>query len=184
MTSQNSRDRFIDDPDLLGGVHCGGERFRDDDGDGFSNVSHGIASENRMRCDEKPGAVAVAERHLVRVRRHRAMRDRFQPLRRRIASGQRGDDPWPTDRLCHIYLHDLRVGVGRTYEIPMELARQAEVTCVLSGTGEQSCVLAARYRFSDAMRGIALAGGQKRHKVLSPKCLLVDGLYLVTRRGC
>jgi hypothetical protein len=65
---------------------------------------------------------------------------------------------------------------GETHEIRMELARQAEVTCVLSGVGDQSCVLAARYRFSDAMRGMALAGCQKRHQVLSSKWLLLDDL--------
>ena len=65
----------------------------------------------------------------------------------------------------------------------MELARQAEIACVLSSAGEQSCVLAARYRFPDAMRGMALAGCQKRHRVLSSKCLLLGSLYLATREN-
>jgi hypothetical protein len=39
--------------------------------------------------------------------------------------------------------------------------------------------LASRYRFFDAMLGMALAGCQKRHQVLSSK---LDGLYLATRR--
>jgi len=69
--------------------------------------------------------------------------------------------------------------VGRTHEIRMEPAQQAEITRVLSSVGEHSCALASRYRFFDAMLGMALAGCQKRHQVLSSK---LDGLYLATRR--
>src|SRR5438874_579228 len=142
----------------------------------FSDVSHDIGGENRMRCDEQPGAVAVAERHFVRVRGHRAVRDRFHAIGHRIATGQHGDHSWPADRVAHLDLQDLRVRVGRTHEIRVGLTRYAEIVCVLPRAGEQPWVLATQHRFPDALRGMALTGRQKRHRALSSKWVLA-GVY-------
>src|SRR6516162_707920 len=121
-----------------------------------------------MRCDEKHGAVAAAERHFVRVCGHRAVRYGFQAIGRRIATGQHSNNTWPADRVCDVDLQDLRVWVERTHEIRVGLARQAEIVCVLPRSGEQPCVLAARRRFPDALRGMAFTGCQKRHRASAP----------------
>jgi hypothetical protein len=142
---RGSCDWFIDHLDPLGGIHCLGERLRDDDGDRFPDIAHGIAGENRVRCDEKLGAVAAAERYFVWICRHRAVRDRSQAVRRRVATGQHCDDPGSADRLCHIHLRDLRVRMWRTHQVRVGLAWQAEIVCVLPCAGDQPCFLAARH---------------------------------------
>ena len=135
-----------------------------------------------MWCDEDPGAVAVAKRHFVRVRRHPAVRDRFRAIGRRIAAGQHRNDSWPTDRLRHIRLYDRRVRVERSHEVRVGLAWQVEIVCVLSCAGEQSCVLTSRHRFPDAIRGKAFTGRQKRHQALITKCVSANVPCLVQLR--
>ena len=100
----NGRDRFKDGLDPFGGIHRLGKRLRDDYGNWFSDVSHDINGENRMRCDEKPGTVAIAERHLVWVRGHRAVRDRPQAISRRVSARQHDNHAWPIDRVCDVDL--------------------------------------------------------------------------------
>ena len=110
-----------------------------------------------MGRDEEPGAVAIAQLYLVRVGRHRAVRDRAQSVARRIAAGQHRKHTGAADRPCHINARNRRMRVRRTHETCIGLAREAEVVGVLATAGQQSRVLAPRHRFSDAPRGKRLA---------------------------
>ena len=65
----------VDDTDVLRRIHRFGERFRNDDGDRLPDVAYGVYSENRMGRDKEVGTVAIPYRYLVRVGRHRAVRD-------------------------------------------------------------------------------------------------------------
>jgi len=62
-----------------------------------------------MRRDEVGGAVAVAQLWLVRVRRHRAVRNRLEPVGGHVGAGQHGDHARHLERAGHIDTDDARV---------------------------------------------------------------------------
>ena len=109
----HSGKRLVGNVDALCGIHGLGERFRDDDSNRLADISHGIAGQNRMGRDKEPGAVAIAQLHLVRVRRHRAVRYRGEAIARRIAAGQHREHTGAADRPGHINLRNRRVRVRR-----------------------------------------------------------------------
>src|SRR5215469_11007723 len=57
-----------------------------DESDRFADIAGFAKRQNRVRRDQEWRAVAAFERHLVWVSRHRAVWDRLEPVRCRVAA--------------------------------------------------------------------------------------------------
>jgi hypothetical protein len=77
-------------PTLAG---CSSARFGNDNRDRLADMVDLANRQNRVRRDKERQAVAAFQRHLIRVCRHRAVRDRLQAVPFSVAAGQHRDDP-------------------------------------------------------------------------------------------
>ena len=94
----------------LGAVARRGRHLRDHHRDRLADQPHAtIRRQRRMRRDEVGCAVAVAQLWLVRVRRHRAVRNRLEPVGGHVGAGQHGDHARHLERTGHIDTDDARV---------------------------------------------------------------------------
>jgi hypothetical protein len=108
--------------------------------------------QHRMRRDEEGRAVAARERHLVRVYRHRPVRERLQAVPCRVAAGQHRDDAGGSGRRGHIDVGDPRMPMRRAKEIEISLARKVRVVGEMAGAGQEPRVLAPTHWFADPLR--------------------------------
>jgi hypothetical protein len=93
--------------------------------------------------------------------------DRAQAVGCRIAAGEHREHAGAGARIRRIDFDDPGMRMWRTHDACVGLAGQAEIGGVSPGSDEKSRILAARHRFSDALRRQPLTGGQERHRALA-----------------
>src|SRR5438477_4160462 len=83
--------------------------FGDDNRDRLADMADCAKRRNRVRCQDEGRAAAALERHLMRVRRRRTVRDRPQAIPFSIAAGQHREDARHPLGRSGIYPRDQRM---------------------------------------------------------------------------
>src|SRR5216117_1336619 len=122
---------------LLGGVQRRVLALGDDDGDGITDVAHGVDGERRVR------------RHLE-VRQQPAARQRVHPGE--VLAGEDRDHAGVRLRLGDVDLADLRVRVWAAHERRIGHAGQLEVVGVVTPARDESRILATLDGFAEQAR--------------------------------
>jgi len=127
--------RVVLDREAFGSVHRLPQCLGNDHSDRFADIAGFAERQNRVRRDQERRAVAAAQRHLVRVRRHRPLRDWLQAIRRGVGSRKHREDAQRTGRRHDTEAEDPGMGVRRANHIGIDLAGQAHVIGIFAGPG-------------------------------------------------
>jgi hypothetical protein len=117
--------------------------------------------QNRVRCQEEGRAAAALERHLMRVRRHRTVRDRLQAVPFGIAAGQHREDARHPLGRSGIDARDQRMRVRRPDHTGVALAREVRLVGKAPAAGQQPGILAPPNRLADPLRRDLLSRSQE-----------------------
>ena len=99
-----------------------------------------------------PRSKAAFQRHLMRVCRHRAVRNRLQAVPFSVAAGQHLDDARHPLGRSDIDTRDPRMRVRLPDHIGIGLAREVHVVGKVPTAGQQPRILAPPNRLSDPLR--------------------------------
>ena len=89
------------------------------------------------------------------------MRERLHAIGGGVHAGERRDHAGRGERRGRLDAPDARVGVRRSYEARVGLAREVDVVAVAARADEQSCVFLAQDRLTEAFAGRAGARAQE-----------------------
>ena len=116
-----------------------------------------------MGRDEDLGAVAAAQRNLVRIDRHGTVRNGPKAIGLGVPAGENGDHPRPRQRAADVDADDAGVRVRRADDEGMGLPGEVDVVSEPALAGDQPCVLAAADGLAEALRGLVGAGIEEGH---------------------
>ena len=141
------RQRFIIDEHRFGGVPGLGLCFGDDHRHRFADMARALDRQQLMRTDEDGAcraAIRRGELHIEFRRRHRIMRNGFQPVGAAICAGKNAEHAGHGARFIGIDAIDSRMRMRRTHESRDDLAGDAEIIGVAAMTSQQPEILFPR----------------------------------------
>jgi len=142
--AHHCRQLFVLNLDQLRGVPSLLVGLRDDDGDVVADIARFPLSETGVR--------RLLHRLAADVGDEPAARQAVDFRPGKIVAGEDGENPGCLERLVLLDRFDLRVSVGRAYEMRMGLPRQRDVVGVVARTREKTVVLFALDRSADKGR--------------------------------
>jgi len=137
----------------LGAIDGRRRGLGDHHGHRLAHEARGIRRQHRMRSDEDARPLATAEGELVRIGRHRAVRDGRQAIGQGVPAGEHCDHAGHSQRPGGVDAPDARVRVRRADELRLRLARLVEVVAIAPPSGDQPRVFLARHRLAEALAG-------------------------------
>ena len=116
-----------------------------------------------MGRDEDLGAVAAAQRNLVRIHGHGTMRNGPKAVGQGVPTRQDGDHPRPLQRAADVDADDAGVRVWRADDAGIGLTGEVDVVAEPALAGKEPRVLEPADGSADALRGLASADIEEGH---------------------